>query len=154
MTTNKFTEYFRNKYKEGVDDEFLTVVHILHEDLNHSYQDIANYLNISKTTVSKWIKKDYTPTPKPPHLPPAKPEPYILSEIEKKNLELLAKTASKVSRNTPPEAPSRKAAKQLLVTIEGYIEKNTPISHIAKAAKVSRRSIYQRLESNAKTIEG
>lgn len=149
----EFVEYFRNCYKEGVTDHLLTIVHTLHEDCNHSLLEIAEYLNLSKTTISKWMKKPYTPEEVNITFPPSKPEPYILSEMEKQNLANLAKLASKVSRNTPQDAPSRRAAKQLIISIEGYLEKNTPITHIAKAANVSRRSIYQRLDTYAKNYK-
>lgn len=146
-----FFTYLNALYKkEGITDLFLSVVHELTQR-NYTYSDISTPLNISRTTVSKWVKKEYTPTTLPsdaPPLPPNKPTPYTLSPLEQSNLKTLAQKASKVSRNTPADSPNRKAAEQLLNSILYYQEKHTPIAQIAKAANVSRRSIYQRLEAH------
>lgn len=148
---SEFIEYFRYCYRDGgVSDHVLTIVHSLYEDRNYSFSDIAGFLGITKTTVSKWMEKDFLPTRLPSTIPPKKPKTYKLSELEKQNLANLAKLASKVSRYTPPDAPARRAAQQLVVSVKGYLEKNTTITDIAKAANVSRRSIYQRLEADAK----
>ena len=142
-----FIDYFRYCYRQGVTDHVLTIVHVLYEERNHSLSDIAGFLGITKTTISSWLRKEYTPTRLPSTLPERKLQPYDLSELEKKNLENLAKLASKVSKNTPPDAPSRRAANQLILSVKDYIEIGTTITQIAKAANVSRRAIYQRLES-------
>lgn len=145
-----FIDYFRYCYRNGgVSDHLLTIVHSLYEDRNYSFRDISEFLGVTKTTVSKWMEKDFIPTRLPATIPNPKPKNYQLSELEKQNLENLAKMASKVSRFTPQDAPSRRAAQQLVVSIKGYLEKNTTITEIARAANVSRRSIYQRLEADA-----
>lgn len=144
-----FNEIKKLYQEDGLSDLFLSIVHELYENRNYSLSDIASPLSLSKTTVSKWLSRDYTQTPLPANLPEHKPVPYVLSELEKSSLSILAKKASKVSRNTPQDSPSRQAARQLLDSILYYQSKHTPISQIAKAANVSRRSIYQRLEANA-----
>lgn len=135
------------RYKEdGLSDIFLSHVNEIYRR-NYSLQQIADVLGTSKTSVSKWLKRQYQHHPIPEQeLPEPIPTPYELSEFEKSTLRTLAKKASRVSRNTPENAPSRVAAHSLENSFKYYMEKGTPISQLAKAADVSRRSIYQRLE--------
>lgn len=133
------------KKEEGISDLFLSHVHEL---LNRNYKQsqIAKALSVSNTTVSKWVNRQYTPQEINEPLPAHVPEPYTLSKFEEQNLKDLAKKATKVSRNTPENAPSRRAAETLEQQLLHYISLNTPITQLAKAANVSRRSIYQRME--------
>lgn len=141
--TDYFTELKKSRQEEGITDLFLSHIHGL-ISINYTQSEIASHLSVSTTTVSKWLKREYTA--QPTELPEPKQKPYSLSSFEQSNLKDLARKASRVSRNTPPNAPSRVAANTLESQLQHYINLNTPISSLAKAAGVSRRSIYQRME--------
>lgn len=115
---------------------------------------IASPLGVSRTAVSNWERSvlDSTPVPASERLPevPHKvskmaANKYQLSEKQSKDLSALAHEASKVRRFTDPNAKSRQDAKKLEDLLLKYTEEGASLGQLAKACKVSRSSIAQRL---------
>ena len=133
-----FTELKAIKQEEGISDLFLSHIHEL---INRNYTQafIATTLQVSNTTVSKWVRKEFSAQTIETTLPEPRPKPYQLSTFEEHNLRDLATKPSPVSRNTPVNSPSRQAAESLEAQLQHYIGLNKSISQLAKAANVSRR---------------
>lgn len=159
------TKYFVNnmnylRYKQ--DSQFFINIVALHES-GWSLQDIADSFEVSKSAVANWEKKgkelgQHMVTVYPPNIPvkpkkpvaaskTPKPEPPSLTLDEQKTILKLAQAASKVSRNTAVDAPSRKAARDLEMRLYFFHhEQGISLSKLAAAAGVTRRAIAQRLE--------
>lgn len=150
-----------NTLREAQSDQFFINIVALHNH-NWSLQEIATSFSVSKSAVANWEKKgkkiinglpfvvsDTLPYKEKkdtsPSKAPEKIQPDFPIDAQQKIL-TLAQAASKVSRNTPLDAPSRKAAKELEELLAFYKEKGVSYSKLAAAAGVTRRAIAQRLE--------
>lgn len=131
--------------KSGQSEEFLS--HI--QELRHSgwpLSSIATALGVSKTAVSKWEHKKFTPIPQLSPSPPTYNRPYTLTQEQEQELFSLSQQASTVRGLTPQNSPARKAAHTLEALLIRYRELNTSVTDLAKACNVTRRAINQRLE--------
>lgn len=119
---------------------------------------IADGLGVSRSIVAVWEKKGKEfPNPKvevlaqdmPKDLP-RKVRPvyssYKLSEEQQKELRDLTEKASTVRRFTDPNAPSRIAAAELEQLLHKHRDNGASLADLARACKVSRRAVAQRLE--------
>jgi predicted DNA-binding protein YlxM (UPF0122 family) len=129
-----------------------------------SLQEIADSFEVSKSAVANWEKKgksitdpdelqqllyDIPAKPQKPQVALKAPKPAqpSLSISEQQEILKLAQMASKVSRNTAPNAPSRIAAAKLEAHLYYYhVKVGVSLSKLAAAAGVTRRAIAQRLE--------
>lgn len=155
----KNMNYLRSKQNP----QFYLNIVALHKQ-GWSLQEIADSFEVSKSAVANWEKKGKSVTdpielqqllydlPEKPKKPQAalkapKPAQPSLSISEQQTILKYAQMASKVSRNTPLDAPSRKAARQLEERLYFFhVELGISLSKLAAAAGVTRRAIAQRLE--------
>ena len=155
-----------NVMREHQNDQFYLNILSLHIS-GWSLQEIANSFTVSKSAVANWEKKgkklakdqdaviEHSAVPqkdKVAVLPSKEPKTPVVDfpiEAQQKILKL-AQVASKVSRNTPPDAPSRKAAAELEDILYKYKTAGVPYSKLAAAAGVTRRAIAQRLDKRKK----
>lgn len=147
MTTTPFTpEYtktLRDARESGHTSTYLSHVKALRTE-GWPLSVIAEALQVSKTTVSAWERReDYTP--EPVSVPPY-PKIRELSDFERQNLTLLTKKSSKVCRFTPQNAPGRTSALALEKTLLHLHAEGITVTELAKACGVTRRAINQRLE--------
>lgn len=150
-----------NILREKQSNQFYINIVSLHK-AQWSLQDIATAFGVSKSAVANWEKKGKTITDNQlvamvgipvknmskPELPSKepKPEPASIPIADQQKILKLAQMASKVSRNTPADAPSRKAAAELEDILDFYKSQGVSYSKLAAAAGVTRRAIAQRLE--------
>lgn len=104
---------------------------------------ISDMIGLSKTTVSRWEKKE-TSAPLPET--PIYPKNRQVSEEESIILANLAKKASKVRGMTPEKSPYRVAQQELEQLLLSLYQKGVTVSELARHCGVTRRAIYQRLE--------
>lgn len=152
-----------NILREKQSTQFYINIVSLHK-ANWSLQDIADAFGVSKSAVANWEKKGKTITdnqlvavvgipvkniekPETPSKESKQAQVDFPIEAQQTILKL-AQMASKVSRNTPADAPSRKAAMELEEILHYYKDKGVSYSKLAAAAGVTRRAIAQRLEKN------
>ena len=155
-----------NVMREQQSNQFYLNIVSLHLN-NWSLQDIASSFGVSKSAVANWEKKgkklitipsfdqgNNIPVKevKKPELPSKapKPEPVDFPIEAQQTILKLAQAASRVSRNTPADAPSRKAAAELEDILKHYKDQGVSYSKLAAAAGVTRRAIAQRLEKKKK----
>lgn len=147
--------------RDSQNNQFYLNIVSLHQN-NWSLQEIADSFSVSKSAVANWEKKGKKLIPLPSFdsfkdIPVKEEKPVLSSKAPKKEqvdfpieaqqkILKLAQIASKVSRNTPVDAPSRTAAKELEEILAFYKEKGVSYSKLAAAAGVTRRAIAQRLE--------
>lgn len=151
-----------NTMRESQSNQFYLNIVSLHKN-GWSLQDIASSFDVSKSAVANWEKKGKKVTDQftamvgipiknveKPELPSKapKPEPVSIPIDAQQTILKLAQMASKVSRNTPGDAPSRKAAAELEDILRYYKDQGVSYSKLAAAAGVTRRAIAQRLEKN------
>jgi len=123
-------------------EQFIALVKSLRLN-NWPLSVISDMIGLSKTTVSRWEKKDTSvPLPETPDYPRNRQ----VSEAESALLANLAKKASKVRGMTPEKSPYRVAQQQLEQLLLTLYEKGVTVSELARHCGVTRRAIYQRLE--------
>lgn len=104
---------------------------------------LANHLSVSKTTISRWEKKNTT-LPLPPT--PQYPDSPVLTPTQAQELADLNAKACQVRRYTPASSPNRKAQSRLESLLLDYHQQGVTVSALARYCNVTRRAIYQRLE--------
>lgn len=150
-----------NKLRLTKDDQFYINIFALHAK-GWSLQEIATSFSVSKSAVADWEKKAVkiialAENPSTEDIPvkeklskslskALKPEQPKLSITQQQEILTLAQVASKVSRNTPLDAPSRKAAAKLEKILRYHKDRGVSYGKLAAAAGVTRRAIAQRLE--------
>lgn len=141
--TPEYEDILRNARESGHTSTYLSHVKALRDE-GWPLSVIAETFNVSKTTISTWENRtDYEP--EPVTVPPY-PKTRTLSEFETQNLALLTQKASSVRRFTPKDAPSRQSALALEKTLLHLRSEGISVSELARACKVTRRAINQRLE--------
>jgi predicted DNA-binding protein YlxM (UPF0122 family) len=158
-----------NTMREHQNEQFYLNVLSLHLS-GWSLQEIANSFSVSKSAVANWEKKGKKLSAQSTTLvsaieipqkdkaivePSKEPKTPVVDfpiEAQQKILKL-AQVASKVSRNTPLDAPSRIAAAELEDILYFYKTAGVPYSKLAAAAGVTRRAIAQRLDKRKKQNE-
>lgn len=147
--------------RDTQNSQFFVNIVSLHNN-GWSLQEIADGFEVSKSAVANWEKKgktfiDTDQVTQSSNVPQKEEKPTSSSKTPKKEqvdfpieaqqkILQLAQAASKVSRNTPVDAPSRVAAIELEKLLAEYKEKGVSYSKLAAAAGVTRRAIAQRLD--------
>lgn len=141
MTEDQIKDTLVHLYEHSR-EEFIAFVKSLRLN-NWPLSTISDMMGLSKTTISRWEKKETTsPLPETPIYPKNRP----ISEEESQNLHSLAQKASKVRGMTPEKSPYRLAQKELEALLLKFYQEGVTISELAKHCGVTRRAIYQRLE--------
>lgn len=123
-------------------DAFTAMIKSLRQN-NWPLSALAEHLSVSKTTISRWEKKETTlPLPETPVYPTSP----TLSEEQIQELADLNAKASQVRRLTPHTSPNRIAQQKLESLLLDYYKQGVTIWDLAKHCQVTRRAIYQRLE--------
>lgn len=122
--------------------QFIALVKSLREN-NWPLSVISDMIGLSKTTVSRWEKKETSePLPETPEYPKNR---QVTSE-ESQRLSSLTKSASRVRGMTPEKSPYRIAQRELEELLVYLHENGVTVSELARHCGVTRRAIYQRLE--------
>lgn len=145
---------------------YLTIVG-LHKE-GWSLQEIADSYSVSKSAAAAWERKGLKICKENNIEAPLAPADALKPKIEKKpskapkkevadfpieeqqKIAQLAPMASRVSKNTPANSPSRKAANELVALLDYHSQRGVSLSRLANAAGVTRRAIAQRLEKKKK----
>jgi predicted DNA-binding protein YlxM (UPF0122 family) len=155
-----------NVMREQQNDQFYLNILSLHLS-GWSLQEIANIFAVSKSAVANWEKKGKKVTnehntvvenvdiPQKDKVAVSPPKAVKTVQVDfpieaQQKILKLAQIASKVSRNTPADALSRKAAAELEDILYQYKTAGVPYSKLAAAAGVTRRAIAQRLDKRKK----
>lgn len=151
-------------------DQFYLNILSLHLS-DWSLQEIADSFGVSKSAAANWEKKGKKlseskiandsdvaiPTKEKKTVVSSsktpKAVPVDLPVPIQQTILKLAQMASKVSRNTPLDAPSRQAAIDLENLLYHYKMKGVSYSKLAAAAGVTRRAIAQRIEKKKKELD-
>lgn len=141
-------------------DRFYALIAVLRAE-KWPLRAISDSLGVSRSIVSVWERKgknhpddsvanlaEKMPEDLPEKLKPVYSS-YELSEEEQKRLAELAVEASSVRRYTDMNAPSRQAASELEDLLHFHREKGSSLADLARACKVSRRAVAQRLEKRS-----
>lgn len=142
MTPESVPQALLDLYSKDDKDDFIALVQSLRQ--NHwPLSSISAIMDLSKTTISRWEKKETSSSL--PETPPY-PEKSQVSEETSQKLASLAQKASRVRGMTPEKSPYRVAQKELEALILELHKKGVTVSEIARHCNVTRRAIYQRLE--------
>jgi transcriptional antiterminator len=110
---------------------------------------LAQYLELSPTSIANWLKKPtQAPIPSSDSIPPYPLALLSLTPGQSEELHSLALLASQTKKYHTASSPIRQAQVQLEKLLLAYRDKGVSVSELARACKVTRRAIYQRLEKH------